>query len=89
MQKMSIMQALQIADKIDRGIHDYTTSDSRFLPLWRHHFLRESFYHLLEHADSDFYRQNFENVCALMAPDFAAILDAIELPAKALLTSAH
>ena len=87
MQKLSIMQALQIADKIDRGIRDYTTSDSRFLPLWQHHFLRESFCHLLEHADSangDSYRHNFENVCALMAPDFVMILDMIDLPANAL-----
>jgi hypothetical protein len=85
MLKLSTTQALQIVDKIDRGIRDYLSSDSRFGPLWQHQFLRESFYHLLEHADdanSEFYQHNFENVCALMAPDFVAILDAIELPAK-------
>jgi hypothetical protein len=90
MQKLSITQALQLVAKIDQGIRDHTSSDSRFAPLWRHHFLRESFYDLLEHADganSDFYRHNFENVCALMAPDFVAILEAIDMPAK-VLTSA-
>jgi hypothetical protein len=83
--QLSITQALQIVDKIDRGIHDYLSSDSRFAPLWQHQFLRESFHQLLEHADganSDFYLHNFENVCAVMAPDFVTILDAIELPAK-------
>lgn len=90
MQKISIEQALQLVAKIDQGIRDHVSGDSRFTPLWRHHFLRESFYHLLEHADGvngEFYRHNFENVCAVMAPEFAAILDVIDLPTK-VLTSA-
>lgn len=90
MQKISITQALQIVEKIDRGVRDYLSTDSRFTPLWEHHFLRESLFTLLEHADSqhaDFYRVNFCNVCAIMAPDFADILDLIELPASESLTA--
>jgi hypothetical protein len=90
MQKISIEQALRLVTKIDDGIRDHVTSDSRFTPLWQHHFLRESFYDLLEHADGvngEFYRHNFENVCAVMAPEFAAIIEIIDLPAK-VLTSA-
>ena len=89
--KMSITQALQIAEKIDYGIRDHMTNDLRFTPLWQHQFLRESFFHMLQHADGangEVYRHNFENVCALMAPDFAAILDVIETSHRSLLTFA-
>jgi hypothetical protein len=87
MQKISATHVMQIVQKIDSGIRDYVSTDSRFTPLWNHQFLRESLFSLLEHADSphaDFYQLNFRNVCAIMAPDFEGILDLIELPEPSL-----
>lgn len=75
--KLSIAEALAIAHKIDHGRRDYITSDRRFTPLWRHHFLLESYIAMLLHhetASADFHMANFRNVCLLMAPDFLDIL---------------
>jgi len=75
--KMSIAEALAIAKKIDHGRCDYITGDQRFTPLWKHHFLLESYIAMLQHhetASADFHLANFRNVCLLMAPDFLDIL---------------
>jgi hypothetical protein len=85
MQTMSLNEAIAIAEKIDLGRHDLSTLDSRFSPLWRHPFLREVYLCLLqtcaEGVWADFERDNFENTCAILCPEFANILDAIDLPA--------
>jgi len=79
--KLSIREALSIAEKIDHGRTDYLTLDPRYAPLWQHHFLRESFLAMLRHhgtGSSDFHRANFRNICSIMAPEFLSILGAIQ-----------
>lgn len=90
---MSLDEAIDITERIDRGINDQTTRDHRFAALWRHPFLREEFLALLHiyNTDSDqtgaLRRHNFDIICALLDPPFAAIWSMIDLP-DAILTSA-
>ena len=79
--KLSIREALSIAEKIDHGRSDFITRDARYAPLWQHHFLRECFVGMHRNhgtGSGDFHRANFRNVCSLMAPEFLSILGLIE-----------
>ena len=74
---------IAIVEKIDRGQRDMQTGEPCFSSLWQHPFLRESFLRLLQAYDGahgvEFEQHNFENVCALIDPNFARILDNIDL----------
>jgi len=80
---MRLDEMIAIVEKIDRGQWDMQTKEPRFSSLWQHPFLRESFLRLLHAYDSahgvEFEQHNFENVCALIDPNFARILDSIDL----------
>jgi hypothetical protein len=77
MRKLTVDEALSIAERIDHGHSDYMTNESRYAPLRKHHFLRESYIAMLQHPGSEFYRANFRVVCRLMEPDFLSILESI------------
>jgi len=83
MSRLPLAEAIDIAEKIDNGRTSYATRDSRFAPLWRYPFLCEAFIALLracdDGKDSDVAWGNFHNICAIMCPEFAAILNDIDL----------
>jgi hypothetical protein len=84
MRTMSLSEAITIAEKIDYGHEDWTTHDSRFRPLRQYPFLREVYLRMLRSYEdgemSDVERDNFAITCSLMCPEFADIMQTIELP---------
>lgn len=86
--KLSIKEALHIAEDIEHGRHNFVTDDDRYAPLWDHHFLSEAFLAMMQayaaHENIEFHRHNFENICAIMCPSFQHILDCIDLPEVAM-----
>jgi hypothetical protein len=76
---MQIEDLLRVAEKINHGIWDRETTDSRFRPLWRYPFLLETFISALQASPHhDDYRRNFETVCSLLCPDFLPVLRIFE-----------
>lgn len=84
MQRLSLEEALLIAERIDGGLENRMVRDTRFEPLRRQPFLAELFLNLMRALDTglnvEFHWHNFMNVCAIMCPEFISILTAIDLP---------
>jgi hypothetical protein len=81
---MTLDEAITMVEKIDVGVRDHTTGHVRFDALWRHPFLREAFLDYL-HAcrqdcghDYEYAQANFNNVCALLEPEFINIVTMID-----------
>jgi len=79
---MGLDDMIMIVERIDIGRLDHWTSEPRYAPLWQHPFLRESFLRLLQAYQCghgiEFEQHNFENICALFAPEFETVLDSID-----------
>lgn len=84
--RIALDDAIVIAEKIDSGLRDHTTKDSRFTPLWNHPILREAFLRLLRNCEAGASepeeRHSFEILCDYLEPDFAEVLEVIDLPSR-------